>query len=326
MIKAFLKEQRHVLILFCLLSGIMLLTFYLYDLPLGALFDAVLFAGFLLLLYLVYCGYRWLPRQKQMQELARQKSLADPTILPTAENLSEEYYQQLLQTTNTLLKEEKSRNQKQKQAIMDDFGLWLHQIKTPVAALDLLSQTSDPDPIALKLEVFKVNEYLQMMLNYLRQNLDDADFVFTKVQLEPLVKKMIRKYALFFSRQNISLELERLDQTVVTDEKWLAFILDQLFSNAVKYTKNGTTRITGDHESLSVEDSGVGIRKEDLPRIFEKGYTGYNGRLEKRASGLGLYLAKTAADKIGVEIHLASEVGKGTSVTLTFPQELTFHD
>jgi signal transduction histidine kinase len=129
----------------------------------------------------------------------------------------------------------------------------------------------------------------------------------------------VKKYSLLFVYSKLSARVEPLSKDVPCDRMWLEFILCQLLSNSVKYTHTGGVRIYMEKGDLVVEDSGIGIRKEDLPRIFEKGYTGYNGRMDTRASGIGLYLVKRTADALGIRINVTSELGKGTRVSLHFP-------
>ena len=207
--------------------------------------------------------------------------------------------------------------------MLDDFGLWLHQIKTPVAALDLLIQSGQLDPRTMKNEVFKINEYLQMILNYMRQNLDQADLVFQQLSIEKIIKSVVKKYATFFSQKDLSLQLGNLEGRVYSDQKWLIFILEQVIFNAIKYTENGTISISFSDNQLTIQDTGIGIRSEDLPRVFEKGYTGMNGREQQRASGLGLYLSQEAAEKLGCRLYIESQVKKGTTVTIVFPEEIS---
>lgn len=151
----------------------------------------------------------------------------------------------------------------------------------------------------VKAELFKVNDYLQMMLNYLRQNLKNDDFVFEPIVLAPLIHQAIKKYALFFLKKDLQLDLA-IDLTVTSDRKWLTFIFEQLLFNSLKYTEKGGIQIFTENNCLLIQDTGIGIRQEDLPRVFEKGYTGQNGRFQQRASGLGLYLSQQAAEKSAV--------------------------
>ena len=212
----------------------------------------------------------------------------------------------------------------------DFFALWAHQIKTPIAAMKLLLADEEPDMGDCKRELFKIENYVETALNYLRFEGMSGDMLLEKTSLEPLVKQVVKKYSTIFIHKHLSVELENLDITILTDEKWLSFVLEQALSNALKYTKEGGIKIftripeegktTADTE-IVIRDTGVGISSEDLPRVFEKGYTGYNGRMDMKASGIGLYLCKGVCDKLGHKIRIESEVSKGTDVVITVCKE-----
>ncbi len=166
-------------------------------------------------------------------------------------------------------------------------------------------------------ELFRVEQYADMALSYVRLGEGASDLLIQEYPLDDIVRKAVRKYAGQFIRRRIRLVYEGTDARVVTDEKWLGFIIEQLLSNAVKYTTEGSVTITvDDRKQLSVTDTGIGISPEDMPRIFEKGYTGYNGRLDKKSTGIGLYLCRMAADKLGHRLTAQSEPGRGSRFTV----------
>ena len=206
----------------------------------------------------------------------------------------------------------------------DFFALWAHQIKTPIAALKLLFQDEEPSIGDCKRELFKIENYVSMALNYLRFEDMSGDMVLEKCQLEPLIKQVVKKFSTIFIYQHLTVELKDLDKEILTDEKWFSFVLEQVLSNALKYTKTGGIKIFARDNAgieIVIRDTGVGIKSEDLPRVFEKGYTGYNGRIDKKASGLGLYMCKGVCDKLGHKIRIESEVGRGTDVIITVLRE-----
>lgn len=167
-------------------------------------------------------------------------------------------------------------------------------------------------------ELFKIEQYVEMVLQYLRLNSSVNDFVLQEYELDGIVRQAVRKYAPMFIRKKLSLHYEPLQVKAVTDEKWLTFVVEQVLSNAIKYTSSGDIYIRMESGCLVIEDTGIGILPEDLPRIFDKGYTGYNGRSDKKASGIGLYLVKKILKKLGHKILIESEPGKGTKVKLLF--------
>lgn len=312
----YLRSQTSLLGMYALLLGITGGTLWLHD-YFAAFGDVVLFTTTCLVAYLVARYFPW-HRQYQLLVASRNKAL---TIAPPGQTLFEVEYSQLLSQELRRRQELIEQNQAQHQAVLEDFGLWLHQVKTPVAALDLMLQTTQVDKGDMQAELFKINEYLQMMLHYVKSQFDSQDLLIKSVKLAPLVRETVKKYAVFFARKDLQLVLEGLEEVVITDEKWLRFILEQVLFNGIKYTQSGKITIRGSQNRLIISDTGIGIMPEDLPRVFDKGYTGVNGRLQQRASGLGLYLSQQTAQKIGSVLTIDSEVGKGTQVTITFPKQ-----
>lgn len=201
---------------------------------------------------------------------------------------------------------------------IDYYTTWVHQIKTPIAAMRMILQGEDTkESRELLAELFRIEQYVEMVLCYFRARRIVDDFVFQSYSLDAIIRQAVHKYAPQFVRKRIRLEYAGTDATALTDEKWLLFILEQLLSNAIKYTKQGTVRISVDQNKLlTVSDTGIGIAPEDLPRIFDKGFTGYNGRADKKSTGLGLFLCKQAAGKLSIPIRIRSKVGEGTTVFL----------
>lgn len=202
----------------------------------------------------------------------------------------------------------------------DFFALWAHQIKTPIAAMRLLLQNEEVNAGDCRQELFRIESYVEMALNYLRFEGISGDLLLETCQLESMVKQVVKKYSTIFIHQHLSVEFENLDGNILTDEKWFCFVLEQILSNALKYTKEGGVKIfardTDEGKEIVIRDTGMGIRSEDLPRVFEKGYTGYNGRMDKKASGLGLYLCKGVCKKLGHSIRIESQENKGTDVII----------
>ena len=285
-------------------------------------------AGYTALLSTVLALLLALPDLRRFALCHRQLSDALKSIrvsdeqLPPPENLIEEDYRQLIRA----LGEEKQRQASAMDLRMSDmqdyFTLWAHQIKTPIAAMRLILQTK-PENSAMEIEgeLFRVEQYVEMVLNYLRLDSDSTDFVFRTCALDDIIRQCVRKYAKQFIRKRIRLEYEGTALQVLTDEKWLCFVIEQILSNALKYTSAGSIRIFTQGETLVIADTGMGIAPEDLPRVFEKGYTGYNGRTDKKATGIGLYLCKRILNRLGHEISISAQVGKGTRVSIDLSRE-----
>ena len=207
--------------------------------------------------------------------------------------------------------------------LMDYYTLWAHQIKTPIAASSLLVGEIEDKKVKnqLEQELFKIESYVNIVLQYLRLESFHEDLVLKKENLEDLVKEIVKKYAIFFIQKGLILSLHDLDQTIITDRKWFVVILEQVLSNSLKYTSQGGIEIYFQEDTLYIKDSGLGIQDADLLRVFERGFSGYNGRLTQQSSGLGLYLSKKIADELGHQISIASQVGQGTTVMISFSEK-----
>ena len=230
----------------------------------------------------------------------------------------EEAYDAALRRLCAMLAKSETDRQRQRIENADYFTMWIHQIKTPIAAMQLiLREQDDARSRELLAELFRIDQYAEMALTYARLESPTTDLVLRRCAVEPIVRSVVRQYAGQFVRRHVALRCEIEPVCALTDEKWLAFILGQLLSNAVKYTENGTVTVRVTKELvLSVSDTGIGIAPEDLPRIFEKGFTGYNGRAGRKSTGLGMYLSRCAAEKLGHRISVQSAPGQGTTVSV----------
>ena len=220
------------------------------------------------------------------------------------------------------LYQQKSDAERKLTDLLDYYTLWVHQIKTPIAASQLLvAEVADRQlKQQLEQEIFKIDSYTNLVLQYLRLESFHDDLVLKQVQIEDLVKEIIRKYALFFIQKGLNANLHDLDKEIVTDKKWLLVVIEQIISNSLKYTKEGGLEIYMDGQELCIKDTGIGIKNSDVLRVFERGFSGYNGRLTQQSSGLGLYLSKKISEELGHQIRIESEIGKGTTVRIQFAQ------
>lgn len=319
----FFRRYRLVTIYYGLFLIIFCMICFVCSIPYEAAEYALLLNGVLGLFFILYSFFRYAERYRILKA-QEGRILYELDGLPEAIDEIERMYQELLRNVFYEKTQAQTKAAEERKELDDYYTMWLHQIKTPIAAMRLLLQTEeDRDPAALKLELFKIEQYAQMALQYLRIESMSEDLVLGKYSLEAMIRQAIRNYSMMFILKNIKLELVEFHAKVLTDEKWLVFVLEQLLSNALKYTQEGNIRIRYDskNEILLIEDSGIGIAPEDLPRVFERGFTGYNGRDDKKATGLGLYLCKRILDKLGHEIFLTSKVGEGTMVYLFFRRE-----
>lgn len=274
----------------------------------------------LLLGWNMACAWR---RVKRLNRLA-QNLPASLRELPTPTGAEQAVLMQLLEQLAGQYNQKQSEASTARRRMTDYYTLWAHQIKTPIAAMQLLLQTSEPDP-QMQSELFKIEQYVELVLQYLRSEDMASDLAVSRTPLEPLVKGVVRKYARLFIIKKIELVLQPLPGSALTDEKWLAFCLEQLFSNALKYTPEGG-RITvglapGPAPVLFVADTGCGIASEDLPRVMERGFTGYNGRENKKSTGIGLYLCRRVLHTLGHRFWLESAPGRGTTAFIDLAEK-----
>ena len=312
--------------LFCALSGV--LIFWLYGLPGEAIAYLLCLCCIGTSFWAVLSFVRFWRKHKILQKM-EEAIFVTAEDLPETTTLIEDDYQHLIQR---LVRENRQR-QAAADSMLEDltsyYTLWVHQIKTPIAAMDLLLQAGPDRATEMEIELQKIAQYVDMVLQYLRLDSTAKDLVLQRCQLDAVVRQTVRKYAKFFILKKIHLNFQDSRQMVLTDEKWLLFVIEQILSNALKYTssdevrppKAGSISLYIKGTELVVEDTGIGIAPEDLPRIFERGFTGYNGREHQKSTGIGLYLCKTIIQKLGHSIRAESRVGVGTKIYISLERE-----
>lgn len=313
----YVRIHRKGIGIFLIFSLIFLVVFLLYRLPAAAVAYAAAICGFTGGLIMLWDFSRFLTEYRQL--LLMQKEVGFTLEkLPHTTHAIELLYQELIR----ILYQEKQQcvdeSSRRCKELMEYYTIWAHQIKTPIAAMDLILQREDtPVNRELSEELKRIRQYVEMVLVVLRLDSDSTDYVIREYDLDDMIHQAVRKFAAQFIYRKIQLNYEPVEKSVLTDEKWLLFVIEQVLSNALKYTKTGTIEIFMEEpEILCIRDSGIGIAPEDLPRIFEKGYTGYNGRSDKKASGIGLYLCRRICDKLGHKITAVSAVGEGTTIKI----------
>lgn len=301
------------------------LIFFLSNIPL----DAVLYAGLLsFIAFGAAAGYDFYHYYKHHTVLNELAETIDAQIdfLPEPRNQIEEDYTRIIKELHRQKRDFESKAYIEKKELSDYFTLWAHQIKTPIAAMGLILQKkgawAGEDDREFAAELFHVEEYVDKAMSYIRISDISSDLVFDEIDLDSLIRKAVKKYANTFIRKKISLDFQEARYRVITDEKWLYIVLGQILSNSLKYTpEGGSISIRMEGALLKISDTGIGIRAEDLPRLFEKGFTGENGRQYSKSTGQGLYLCKTIMDRLSHGISVDSEEGAGTTVTLDLFRE-----
>lgn len=335
----FIKQNYIWILMIVTMSCIHLLYMYL----IGARKQDVVYAAVLdamIIIITVLAGFLGYSSKVKALSNALERPVEEQAQLPEATDDVEMLYHRLLENQSIARNESESSAAIRQSQMRDYYSMWVHQIKTPISAMKLLLEAEreelgqlmcDDEQSQCLLsdnmdsfedELFRIEEYVSMALQYQRVSSTENDFVLEKVSVDGVIRDTIKKYAKIMIRRHIGMNYSGTVQEVYTDGKWLAFILEQLLSNAIKYTPQGVVTIETAEEKdrffITIKDTGIGIKAEDLPRVFEKGYTGYNGHADKKATGIGLYLCRQMADKLGHTIRMESEIGKGTKVWIGF--------
>lgn len=313
----YILSHKKNIIVWLIVCALFALVFSLYGLPLSPVLYGALLSGFLGLVFLIVDFISYRRRRIMLQRLAEEITLSADNI-PLPRNGIEEEYTRLIRTLYDTLKTSENEAAERLSDMTDYYTMWVHQIKTPIAAMGLILQGGDSSEYSeLSENLQRIEQYADMVLCYLRLDSDSSDLVIREYDLDSIVRQAVRKFSSQFIRRRLKLIYEPLNKSVLTDEKWLLFVIEQIISNAVKYTPSGEVEIYCEEPlTLCIRDTGIGIATEDLPRIFEKGYTGCNGRLEKKASGIGLYLCKRICGRLGHKIS-AESGGTGTIIKIS---------
>ena len=313
---SYIKRHYKVVILFAVFVLIFALVFSLYNLEVEAvLYAAVLCLCFGLIAF-AFGLWRYIAHHKTLMELMRNIDIGIDG-LPEPNGKIEADYQKMLRELYALNLKIRCEADSARRDTEDYYTLWVHQIKTPIAAMRLLlAEDGFANNSQLLAELFKTEQYVDMVLQYVRLSSDSSDLLLKKHELDDIIKGSLRKYARLFALKKLDFSFVETGLTVLTDEKWLSFVIEQIFSNSLKYTNSGKISIYAEGETLIIEDTGIGIRAEDLPRVCEKGYTGASGRADKKSTGIGLFLCKSVLTKLGHGLEIVSNVGVGTRVKI----------
>lgn len=312
----YIRGKCWVLVLLAVCTGAFAWVLSLYDLQA----EAAGYGGLLCLLLLLICGAvdfgRWRRRVLDLESMEGQAALL-LSLLPEPRNPEEAAYRELLLELNEDRSTAVSALDARNRETLDYYTMWVHQIKTPIAAMGLILQEDESERgLALRAELFRVERYVELVLSYLRLGGGASDYMIRQVDVDSVLRQAVRKYAPLFIRGKVALELHDTGLKALSDEKWLQLVIEQALSNAVKYAPGGHVKVWNEGERLFIQDDGVGIAAEDLPRVFDRGFTGCNGRMDKRATGIGLYLCREICGRLGHTITVDSEQGKGTRVTI----------
>lgn len=313
------KQELTALAIFCM---IFFAAFALYHLPLEAVAYPAGICAVLLLLFLAWDFKKVKERHRRLKNI---KTFADCSgeLLGQEEGIIAQEYQNIIQQLTQEHSQAMHHMNLRYDNMMDYYTIWAHQVKTPITSMKLQLQNEDTAfSRAISSDLFRTEQYVDMVLMFLKLDCGSIDYVIKEYDLDTIVRQAVKKFAGEFIVRKLSMTYHPLNEKVITDEKWLSFVIEQVLSNALKYTPDGGVEILLEEpKTLCIRDTGIGVAAEDLPRIFEKGYTGYNGRNDKKASGIGLYLCKRICANLGHRITAESESGKGMLIRLELAQK-----
>lgn len=317
----YLKSKIKTVSIFILFILIFNISFLLFHLSLKAVIYPELLCVLIGVIALSVDFVKYNKKLNELKNLEKQIS-ALITDLPSIDNENEEIYQEIIKNLKSEISDKENTYNSSVQDMTEYYSVWAHQIKTPIASMKLSLQNEDSHLTRkLSSDLLRIEQYVEMVLAFLRLDSTSNDYLFKEYELDTIVKQSVRKFASDFIGKKLKLEYTPLERIIITDEKWFSFVIEQILSNSIKYTREGFVKIyMSDENTLCISDTGIGIAPEDLPRIFENGYTGFNGRLDKSASGIGLYLCKRICDNLGIGISVSSELGKGTQFFLDIEQ------
>lgn len=307
-IKSFLKREKSTIIFGIFIFFYILGVYFIFEFERAK----TIYISFLyLFLFFIYMIFLYFTRDRDYREEIALLNRKDyEKILEIKDSpLSRALYKSVEENKNF-----KDFEEKKSADVKNYLTIWTHQIKSPIFALKLLLKKDEINKIDCEKEIFEIEEYVGNILGYARINADSTDYVFSKYSLDEIIRGVIRKYSIQFIGKNNRVDFFETKKIILTDAKWFSFLLEQIISNAIKYTQNGRVAIYLEKNELVIEDNGIGIMPEDLPRIFDAGYTGYNGRLEKKSTGLGLNLSKNIGKSLRVRLRCESEPKIGTKM------------
>lgn len=311
---SYLRDKLKLFLLFIVFTAVFYLLFYLYHIPAESVLYAFIICTFIGLIILVIDFCKYYSFHQSLAKVADNIHFSADDLPKPVTALEKDYHhiiRLLYDDRNDIINE----NTSLKHSMQDYYAMWVHQIKVPISAMYLLlGENAKNSPIGM--ELFKVEQYVEMALSYARLDSNATDYVFRKYSLDKIVKQAVKKYASLFISKKIKLNIDDLSVYVITDEKWLSFVIEQILSNSLKYTKKGgsiSIYLHGPY-TLVIEDTGIGISAEDINRVCERGFTGYNGRGDKKSTGLGLYLCKEILSRLNHSMRIESEPDCGTRV------------
>ncbi|MBM6505992.1 MULTISPECIES: sensor histidine kinase [Staphylococcus] len=297
MMLPFIKTIKNEIAIVTLILLLFAVIFFVFSLSMSALLLGIAIVLFIMLIYwwISYLGF-----QKQVN------------LKHKIEVLEEELF------------ETKKRQVEYQKDIESYFLTWVHQIKTPITATQLLLERNEHNVVnQVRQEIVQIDNYTSLALSYLKLLNEASDMSISEVKIDELIKPLIMKYRVHFIEQNTKIHYQSVDDNVLTDAQWASILIEQLLNNALKYARGKDIWINFNSETkqLYIKDNGIGISQADLPKIFDKGYSGYNGSLNESSSGIGLFIVKHISQHLNLNVEVESKLNSGTQFTIDFPRE-----
>ena len=328
-LKGFIKEK----LLSFMVLVLALFTILVFLLPYNVEgFIAVYIVAVPTAIYLVFNVAEYMNKKSYYDTLESNLNQLDEKyliseIIPNANFEEGKILKETLRQTNKAMIENVNKYKFAVEDYKDYIEMWIHEIKIPIATSKLIIENNKSEVTkSIDEEINKMENYIEQVLFYARSNTVEKDYLVSKSNLKEIVNSAVVRNKESIVYNNIELNLHDLDKTVYTDSKWSIFILNQIIQNSIKYSKKNEKKIEiyseekKDNVTLLIKDNGIGIKEKDIPRVFEKGFTGENGRLiGKKSTGIGLYLCKKLCDKLDLGLIIKSKENKGTITSIIFP-------
>ncbi|MGT2947926.1 sensor histidine kinase [Streptococcus devriesei] len=314
MIRSYLKEYSPWYALYLVLSLTFLLTFSLYHLPLAYFISSLIFNLTILVIISLYWYWKFYQKLKSLHHFITVRELKNLNYLQAPSDLA---YKAVIEKVLEDQLDDRLSYKTREENLQQLIKMWSHQMKVPISAISLMAQTNQLNQSEVQSQLLRLENDLARLLNYVKFSQNQSDFRFEKCQVREILVDLIKKNQVFFLQKDISVSIEG-EWELKSDKKWLSFVFSQILDNAIKYNKKGgRITISIQENQVLIEDTGMGILKEDIPRLFEEGFTGYNGHEHQKATGLGLYMAKKILNSLELEIAVDSQIDQGTQVCIT---------
>lgn len=336
-IKEYLIDKKHLILFYFVLMFFISAVIFL-DVSVKVSLDNIFYInGVSLIFFITYLVINYLKSKKYYSDINYIINNQQEDILssiPIPKTNEQRIYYELIKKIYDEQNVKINKLYEEKKDNLEFITSWVHEVKTPISVSRLVIQSSDSKNIdevlsSIEDEIDKIDNYVEQALYYSRIDSFSEDYFINELNLQKLMKELVKKHAKTFISKRIGIELGELDENISSDKKWLLFIIDQVMSNSLKYTKEGgkiNISLEKDvkEKRLIIKDNGIGIKSEDIERVFDKGFTGFNGREYTKSTGMGLYLAKKLARKLGHDISIESVYGEYTKVTIHFPKIGTY--